>query len=337
MKLTLFISLLVCSVISTLSQSKYSAPSLWGWNFNTSNAIYDPGIPHYRNSKTVVYSSCGNNGKAYGPDTGYACPHLMMYSTDMLLAARYDNLSDDFLYGVCGSSTEMDCGKCYQVQPLMPESSSTSVSKQLILQIVNSGFDVAPGHFDIYMGAGGFGFYTACNSDCKTNYCMGGACVEGMYDSDFKAWNPFSSNCYGGGVRIVDAKKEEEIVTKCHALSGHSAGFKDQVLWQSCIETNLKLYHQNFISANSVPVQCPEGLVRLTGLRRQNEDHLPLPHVENQFSIFCNGSQPDHNYCLTSMDDCCMPSCAWMNKGNVDKKWSKVDSCRKDGTIWNYE
>lgn len=313
-----------------------TAPSLWGWDFNESSAIYDPGIPHQRTGKSVVYSSCGNKGQSIGPETGFACPHLMLYSTDMLLAAKYDKLDDHFLYGVCGSSTDYDCGKCFQVLPLHPETQNQTTNQQLILQIVNSGFDVEPGHFDVYMGAGGFGFYTSCNKDCKTKYCDGGACVEGMYDGLYDDWNPFSKSCYGGGVRMVNNNNTDELAVKCHALSGQSTDYKDKVLFQSCIESNTQMFHQNFIAANSLPIKCPEGLVRLTGLRRADEEHFPIAHIDNQFSIKCKGSIENHSYCISTMSDCCIPSCYWMNKGQPDLLWNHVDSCKRNGMLYDY-
>jgi hypothetical protein len=36
----------------------------------------------------------------------------------------------------------------------------------VVVQAVNSGFDVIPGQLDVFMGAGGFGWYDACNVDC---------------------------------------------------------------------------------------------------------------------------------------------------------------------------
>jgi len=319
-----------------------SAPPLWGWNSGGTHPIYDPGIPHPRSKDkskdTTVYSPCGNNGILYGPDAGFVCPHMMMYSTDMLLAARFDTLDDHFLYAVGGGSSDQECGRCYQVQPLDPEQSWNKElsEKQLIIQVINSGFDVMPGHFDVFMAGGGFGYFTACNSDCDSKYCEGGPCAQSLYDGGYDDWNPVSPECYGGGIRLLQNKSGDELLRLCRKLTGNSTGYKDQVLWQSCVETNIKLYHQNFISTKALAVQCPEGLVRLTGLRRTDDDGLPVPHVENRLTTTCSGSQESHHYCMTSMQDCCMPSCSWMDKGSPDTVWGRVDSCKKDGTIWNY-
>jgi hypothetical protein len=319
-----------------------AAPSLWGWHTNKSNFIYDPGTPGFRNYTTSVYSTCGNNGQTLSPDLGYACPHMMMYSSDMLMAAKLDDLDDFFVYATCGANGDTDCGRCYQVEPLDAEViwDPSLAKKQIIVQVVNSGFDVDIGHFDLYMAAGGFGWFTSCNSDCKTNYCGGGPCADSMYDSNFTAWNPSSktlsveSLCYGGGVRLLNSTSLKQ--TCLDLVDNNISEYKNQVLYQSCFETNRRFYHQNFWSANSVPIQCPESLVKLTGLQRADEEGLPLAHINNTFTLHCRGSNASHSYCLTTMNDCCMSSCAWDNKGAPDSKWNRVDSCKKDGLLWNY-
>lgn len=317
------------------------APALWGWNSNVSDlrAIYDPGIPHTRTYQQVVYSVCGNNGQQTGPNMGYACPHMMMFSTDMILAAEYDGLDEDFYYAVGGGgSDDHDCGRCYQVQPFDPESknSTSTQDHQLIIQVVNSGFDVMDGQFDIFMAAGGFGFFNACSRDCKDKYCAGGPCVEGQYEGDFNAWNPNTPSCYGGGVRLL-SNSTEEVLAACTALSSGPLRSKDEILIQSCVFSNFLLYHQNFLSSRSVAVQCPDGLSRLTGLRRSDEQGLPVAHKNNLLITHCLGSRSENRYCLSTMADCCMPSCAWNDKGSPDRVWNRIDTCKKDGTLYNYD
>jgi hypothetical protein len=337
------IVLLAWSLLARIQIQAQRAPSVWGWETDTPDYVSESGIPHPRIHNTTIYSSCGNNGQdfplAEGEqlNTAFACPHMLMFSTDMTLAAQYDHLDNDFLYAVCGGMSDLECGRCYQVQPYDAETqwNDTLKKRQLIVQVINSGFDVAPGHFDIFMGGGGFGFYTACNKDCRTNYCSGGACTKGMYEGDYNAWNPVSDNCYGGGVSM---KLQTKTVTEaCNHLVGNSnsTDYKDRALVQSCVDANLNLYHQNFLSTNSVAVHCPEGLVRLTGLKRADEDALPFPHPDNPLTTHCRGSGT--SFCMTTMQDCCLPSCSWMNKGTPDPVWGQVDACKEDGTLYNYD
>ena len=347
MKLTLSIVWLVLQCMKVISTSHSVATPLWGWDLNHSTSIYDPGIPHPRRQTSAVYSSCGNNGqidgKTYGntndksdKSVGFACPHMLMYSTDMLLAAEHDGLDTEFLYAVVGANTEYECGRCYQVAPIDPELAwdSSLRNHQLIVQVINSGFDVMPGHFDVFMAAGGFGYYTSCNKDCTTHFCAGGACYQGMYESTFDDWNP-TPNCYGGGLKYINLTTTE-LTSVCDRITGKMTDYKSNVLWQSCYESNRQFYHQNFISSDALPIRCPDSLVQLTGLRRIDEQDLPSAHIENHHTVHCRGSRIEHKFCMTTMQDCCMPSCSWNNKGLPDATWNRVDSCRKDGTIWNY-
>ena len=330
----------IFTVTDIVTIAANTAPPLWGWNFDNNenpNPIYDPGIPKPRHYQTIVYSTCGNNGQHTGPDIGYACPHMMLFSTDMILAAKHDGLQDDFYYAVGGGGhDDQDCGRCYQVQPFEPESINEGELRQLVIQVINSGFDVMNGQFDVFVAAGGFGHFNGCSKDCTDKYCAGGPCTEGQYETDYKAWNPDTLHCYGGGVRLVN-NKTSDIVAACTTLAGSTQdSYKVQALFQSCLMSNVLTFHQNFISSNSIPVRCPEGLSRLTGLRRTDEQDLPIPHKSNQLVTHCHGNKTDHRYCLSTMADCCMPSCSWNNKGLPDPLWSRVDSCRKDGTLYNY-
>jgi hypothetical protein len=51
-------------------------------------------------------------------------------------------------------------------------------------------------------------------------------------------------------------------------------------------------------------VACPEGLYRLTGLRRSDDDMHPQPHKGNDLPTYCNGNTGD--VCITTMQDCCV-------------------------------
>jgi len=76
--------------------------------------ICDYQLSYMLSGKSETTSPC-NNGDPNGPKKGFACPHMMMFSTDMELAAKYDGLDQDFIYAVAGRNSDSDCGKCYQV------------------------------------------------------------------------------------------------------------------------------------------------------------------------------------------------------------------------------
>lgn len=175
-----------------------------------------------------------------GGDYGFMCPHMMLFSNDMLAAAAYDNKSD-FLYGVAGGPSDGDCGSCYQVRLSKPDNEWSDSIPQLVLQVVNSGFDVSPGQFDVFVGAGGMGYFTAANIDCQSAYCQGGPCKQGMYNGTFADWTDSDhadqNKCYAGGIRWTggDVDKLDYL---CHRLSAFGIEYKAStraLLFLSCI------------------------------------------------------------------------------------------------------
>jgi hypothetical protein len=316
---------------------------LWSWG----NANDLPLPRNYSHDVDEYMSACGNGwswSQDHDNNYGFACPHMMLLSNDMIHASIYDNLDANFLYAVAGSSSDDDCGRCYQIQLLDAERQWRPDFKQLIVQIINSGFDVMAGQMDIFMGAGGFGYFTACNSDCRSHACQGGTCQEPMYDTPFEFWDQAHYNdpnaCYSGGIKWLDEANNTETLDRlCRGLIGHEPRDpKDQITIDSCYRSNMELYHQNFVSTHYTSVQCPMGLTMVTGLRRADDDDYARarPHPDNILDKQCNGDRSKGHFCITTMQDCCKPSCAWRNKGNPDPKWSRVDTCSRTGSILGY-
>ncbi len=302
--------------------------SVWSWK--------DGDIPTARTTSPLTPSACSNGG--YGDTHAYACPHQAMLTQDMRLAADFDNLSKQFVYALAGSGTDQECGKCYQVQLLDAERTWTDDFPQLVVQIVNSGYDVMPGQLDLFMGGGGFGYFTACNRDCDTHHCQGGRCARGMYRGDFRAWTdarfPDPNQCYAGGIKWLNDTTAETLTTLCLALSdGDTSLLKDLALQESCLLTNRRLFHQNFVSSTYTRVQCPKGLTLLSGIRREDDDLWKPALAENVLDNTCHGSRANGHYCITTMQDCCVPSCSWGGKVATTPGFNRVDRCFADGSI----
>ena len=257
---------------------------------------------------------------------------MALLSNDMILASRWDGFFPDFVYGVAGSSSDDDCGKCYQVQLLDAERIWRDDFSFLLLQVINSGFDVMPYQFDVMMGAGGFGYFTACNSDCSSRYCQGGPCAKGMFSTSFDEWNNAAyddpNTCYSGGIKWLENSTMAQ--ETCHRLH------ENVHVEDSCVRSNEEKYHQNFVEIRTERVQCPEGLYRLTGLQRNDDDHFPLPSRSLSLNQHCQGDRTQGHYCITTMQDCCKPSCAWRGKGNPSPTWDHVDYCDAQGNLYDY-
>jgi len=285
-------------------------------------------------------SACAN-GPGVGP-FGYACPAMMMLTDVMVHAAREDGLEADFVYAVAGSATDESCGKCFQVQLLDAEREWRPDFKQLVVQVINSGFDVMPYQFDLFMGAGGFGYFTACNSDCTQRACQGGPCAQGMFRGTFRQWVDAEYDdpnlCYSGGIKWLNRTSIARLWGLCSALDGSPARMNQTNasihLRDSCFRTNRQLYHQNFVATRSSPVRCPPALTRVTGLRRTDDASLPAPAATLPLPNTCQGARDQGHYCITTMQDCCKPSCAWSGKipGNaLDPLRACVRTCDRAG------
>jgi hypothetical protein len=318
--------------------SVYSFNSYWSWSLNGTN-IYG-NIPRPRNymNHPEVQSACSNT--EYGSMFGFNCPHMLMFSDDMIFAAKYDNNFNSFHYAVAGSSSDLECGKCYQIKLLEAENTDRLPRKQLIIQIINSGYDVNRNQFDLFMAGGGFGYYTACNVDCHSMYCLGGPCSDYMYKSQFDDWLKLKGKstplCYSGNNYNLDLSNHTLVYELCMNLVKDITRVMDNMTIDSCYRSYVENYHQNFVKTNYVQVQCPEGLYRLTGLRRQDDLKYSLPHPSNQLTEKCEGNSQENRFCITTMQDCCKPSCAWNFKGFPSQIWPKVDTCDKNGLIFYY-
>lgn len=300
---------------------------MWSWSSGD--------IPQPRVFTSYTPSACANGG--FASSHAFACMHMAMFTDDMLAASRFDGLHDDFVYAVAGSTRDSECGKCYQIKPLMAEKVWRDDFPQLVVQVINSGFDVLSGQFDLFMGAGGQGYFTAVNSDCFWNHCSGGPCSEAMFAGNFSAWTdaefPDPNRCYSGGIKWFEGNSSL-LWDKCKKLSGPSQTLKDVMLWDSCVRSNLALFHQNFYETKYARVKCPEGLYRLTGLRRTDDDEEEREvHVSNDLPLTCKGGIAQGHACLTTMHDGCVPSCAWPGKVDADPQYSRVDRCDRDNAI----
>lgn len=302
--------------------------SLWSWQGND--------IPQARTTAPLHPSACNNGG--WGTEEfAYACPHQAMLTEDMQRAAKFDALDHQFVYALAGGGDDRECGKCYQVRLLDAERVWRNDFPQLVVQIINSGYDVMTGQIDLYVGGGGFGYFTSCNVDCTVRYCQGGRCAKGMFAGNFDSWSHAHymdpNACYSGGVKWLNETSSASLETMCKMLSANETALKDVMVYDSCVWTNRALFHQNFVSTKYTRVQCPEGLYRLTGIQRQDDDFQKSAASDNVLEQQCQGSRTNGRYCVTTMQDCCVPSCAWGGKVATVQGFDRVDRCFADGSI----
>ena len=277
---------------------------LWRWP-NSASSYSNSAVPN--SSENAYYNK--RSGCAGGGDNPivWHCPHLMLLSPDMQYAAEADNNSWA-VYAAVSIGSQTDCGACFQLE--ITSDSSASPNKYIV-QAINTGSDINSGQFNILVGAGGLGYFTACSSDCRYGrVCDGGQCNSPLYSGNFAAWTP-DGNCYGGGVHSTDGC--DNLVTT------NSRTFGDNTLLYGCKTAINRGYHNNF-QVQWEKVRCPESLYKVTGIRRTDDMQYPAPQPGMTLRMTGNA---------TTTMNCCKPSCAWRQNVTdiADAKFPQVYSC----------
>lgn len=286
--------------------------------------------------------------KAGMPKT-FICPSFMLYSDEMLQAAKDDaalygwgdTANPPFTYGVAGhdrdlgglDENESTCCQCYQLVFAKPNNEGDSPQPPDSLPypkpIIVQSFNTAAGggnNFDIFMAAGGYGAYNACYNDPA--FGSTSQFKEFMYDS-FPYQNPGSggikylneliarTECVKGWPRtasaLMSAACQEKIKQLCNQALMKASPQITEYTRRSCIECNKanSLYHQNW-QVLVKRVRCPDNLTRVTGCRLKEEKlSLPLPKVQTPDQARTDGTFKA-GYTSTTMQDCCKPTCAWV-------------------------
>jgi hypothetical protein len=295
-----------------------------------------------------------------GVEVQYACPRDLLFSDEMVQAASDDGYQGKFNYAVVGhdpDTTNLDkglsdsCCQCYQLvfdAPRYLTNSTITPPKPLVVQSFNTQAS-GPTGFDVYMGAGGFGVFNACNAALPYGTKFGYSLYTG-YPDEGQAFNggvkpgPDSLKCSDANNNLSDAligaeSCQTKVVSACNEITASTPAVQEPTR-RSCIQSNQanSYYHENW-KVYAKRVNCPTHLTEVTGckLAPQNGLSAPDPAVQTaaqaQAAGFSNtlNNEPYHT---TTMQDCCMPTCAWVNNvraATVDG-YNSFYSCRADGT-----
>src|SRR5512133_223570 len=313
-------------------------------------------------------SAC-ESGKT-GVPINFACPRFLLFSDEFLQAASDDG-NTTFNYGIVGhdvdkggvDGTNADaCCQCYQIifdYPkenqvwVDPNDSANPVTavpppKPMIVQSFNTG-TAGPGNFAIYMGAGGLGANNGC-------FSVGGSkSPAGLYQY---TGYPAAGQPGGGGVKaagefgnqsacktntawvteesISSAGCVEKVTAACNEIEAVDAA-QQAAARRSCIQSNAvdTFYHLNWYFWVQ-RVECPAHLTEVTGCKLASQG-LPKPDpkvttvAQAKAAGFRQKDSSNQQYFTTTMEDCCMPTCAWVNnvKGTTVDKYNSFYSCNQ--------
>lgn len=290
----------------------------------------------------------------------FACPRYMMFSPEMLLASGGQN--SQFNFAVAGHDPDTDkldkgvsstCCHCYQLRykglwrgdhEPAADPGDIPLPKDLIVQSFNTQAG-GPKAFDIYMGAGGFGAHNACDLDPNFFNGNGRSTSQAAISKGkflYKNYPKFT-DYFKGGVRaanlpacsspnnqilkskIDSAECQNAIRKQCEIIQGHSSKSTTDTV-KSCIEASKvnSFYHENW-SVEVRKVKCPKQLTQVTGCQPVEDSSLP--------SHTSSGGNFESGYHTTTMQDCCMPTCAWKENVKLQTKpgYNSFYSCNQKG------
>lgn len=293
------------------------------------------------------------SGKA-GVPVQYACPRHMLFSPEMAQAVKDDGYEGKFNYAIVGhdpDSANLDkgvpnsCCQCYQLvyeKPTYLANSTLTPPKPLIVQSANTAAS-GPTGFDVFMGAGGLGAFNACGAVDAKPLSEGNAMYT-TYSGVGQAFSggikpgPDSLKCNDASNNLTDAliaaaSCQTKVTSACNEITAESAMVQETTR-ASCIQSNQATgyYHENW-NVLAKRVACPEHLTQVTGCKPdQSGVPAPLPEVQTAAQAATSGFST--GYHTTTMQDCCMPTCAWSNNVQVATigGYNSFYSCLADGS-----
>eukprot|EP00475_Leptophrys_vorax_P013016 TRINITY_DN1940_c0_g1_i1.p1 TRINITY_DN1940_c0_g1~~TRINITY_DN1940_c0_g1_i1.p1 ORF type:complete len:355 (-),score=86.21 TRINITY_DN1940_c0_g1_i1:53-1117(-) len=339
MKLLVF--LFPCLVSAVLSSVVYDAefiPAPVETNNNSTCSVYTNGAWSDCDKADKPCGSCFNVGSrpgvicnaGSGSQTGYLCPpektfacmdwtfgSVSMRSAESQFSSR---TGDDVYFGVgtYGVDATIDpikgLGACYRLDV-------TTMSKQMIVQSINTGSDVWGNQFDLQVGDGGFGAFDSCAGSSAS-----------MFPGDYSSWGKM----YGGADTRVECSTLPPYPTDSAAMKAAGDSLVD--LCEYSFDHGARFEGGANPTLRSVTrVKCPDELVELTQIQRSDDPvfYKPAtPPATNSSQVCQNTPNSPLSYCLTRMMDCRKPSGAW--RTNVDEKLMVpgkrlVQTCALDG------
>jgi hypothetical protein len=289
-------------------------------------------------------NACEDISQKPGADVGFLCPRFALASSTMAQAAVDDfGPSPPFNYAVAGhdvdtggldANARSTCCQCYQLVYSLPENeaqvngngaSAIAIPKPLIVQ----SFNTAAGggqNFDIFMGAGGFGAFNACDPAFTQMKSPSGLYLYSMFPEQGEP----GSGGLNAATQLPGCKNNLNLVTMdtlssptCRsAVQSACNTFASSTLTaqavtdsiQSCLASNdpASYAHINW-HVYAKKIECPTHLTQVTGCKLAPQG-LPAanPNVTTPDQA-AKDSSFRASYTTTTMQDCCKPTCAWQD------------------------
>jgi hypothetical protein len=308
---------------------------------------------------TPAQNAC--EGTKQGAQVQFLCPRFMLFSDEMAQAA-IDDGNDGFHYAVVGHDTDyggidgtvsVSCCQCYQLIFQLPENiaqvngggaSAIPIPPPLVVQ----SFNTAAGggkNFDIFMGAGGFGAFNACDPSGSPQSPSGK-----YFYTQFPPLGEPGAGGVNAATQIPSCKSKDLVTTatlsgaSCQAdVAAECGKFKQtstavtEASIRSCTQSNDpdSYYHMNW-KIYAKRVECPTHLTEVTGCKLAPQGLPAVNAAVKTPEQAASDSSFKSGYTTTTMQDCCMPTCAWQNntKGqglSLVGNYNSFYSCDQNG------
>ncbi len=300
-------------------------------------------------------------GTKQGAQINFICPRFMLFSDEMIQAA-IDDGNEGMNYAVVGHDADTggidgnngnSCCQCYQLVFSLPENvaqvngngdAAIPIPPPLVVQ----SFNTAAGggkNFDVFMGAGGFGAFNACDPNFSQKspsgkYLYTQFPVEGEPGSGGVNAATQIAGCQVKNLVTTETLSsktcQDNVTAACSKFASSSESLTEASI-RSCKQSNApeSYYHMNW-KVYAKRVECPTHLAQVTGCKLAPQN-LPAanPAVKTPTQAAADSSFKS-GYTVTTMQDCCMPTCAWQNN-TVGQNLSMVGqynsfySCNQSG------
>lgn len=295
-------------------------------------------------------NACEDLSQKPGADVGFLCPRFALDSSEMTQAAVDDfGASPPFDYAVVGHDVDTNgidgnaksaCCQCYQLVYDLPENeaqvngggaSAIAIPRPLIVQAFNTSAGGGQ-NFDVFMGAGGFGSFNACDPSFTSMKSPSGLYLY----SQFPEQGEPGSGGVNAATQLGGCKTNENLVTAATLSSATCQGnvesacstFASSTLTpqaladsiQSCKASNDadNYRHLNW-QVYAKKIECPAHLTEVTGCKLAPQGlpaanpNVATPAQAAADSSFKATSGSGSHFTTTTMQDCCKPTCAWQD------------------------
>jgi hypothetical protein len=295
-------------------------------------------------------NACEDISQKPNADVGFLCPRFALESSEMAQAAVDDfGASPPFNYAIVGHDVDQNgldgtaksaCCQCYQLVYDLPENeaqvngggaSAIAIPKPVIVQAFNTSAGGGQ-NFDLFMGAGGFGAFNACDPAFSSMKSPSGLYLY----SSFPEQGEPGSGGVNAATQLAGCKTNENLVTAatlssatCVAnvqsacMSFASSTLTPQAVAdsiQSCTKSNdaASYYHLNW-QVYAKKIECPTHLTQVTGCKLAPQGlpaanpNVTTPAQAAADSSFKATTSNGTHYTTTTMQDCCKPTCAWQD------------------------